>query len=176
VFCDDFEDGVADGWTTSGGTWSVLDDGGNKVYQGADSQESWAGPVVLDQTVEASVKVVAFGGTSDSYRAGIIARWSGASNFYTLEVNASGLLSIRKSTSVLSGCNQVASGTTTGTWFTLKLAVSGPASSVTLNGYVNGTLLLTCTHTSGLGSGQAGVVTYGSNTVARFDDVRVSSP
>jgi hypothetical protein len=32
VYQEDFEDGSAQGWTTQGGTWSVVDDGGNNVY------------------------------------------------------------------------------------------------------------------------------------------------
>jgi len=177
VFCDDFEDGVADGWTKSGGTWSVLDDQGTKVYEGSNSEESWAGGSYTDQTVEARVKVLSFGSSSsDSYRAGIMARWSGASNFYTLQIRDTGILSIRKSTSVVTGCAQVASGVTPSEWFTLRLVVSGPPSNVSLEGSVNGQVKITCTQTSGLASGQAGVVTYGPGTTARFDDVRVKTP
>jgi pectate lyase len=177
VFCDDFEDGVADGWTTSGGTWSVLLDSGNHVYEGGGSQESWAGSTTwTDQTVEAQVKVVTFGGTSDSYRAGIMARRSGASAFYALQILPSGNVGIRRSTSLLSGCADVPSGVTPTNWFTLKLQVSGAPASVTLKGFVNGALKLSCTQTSGYGSGQIGFVTYGTGTVARFDNVKVSTP
>jgi hypothetical protein len=175
VFCDDFEDGVADGWTKSGGTWTVLDDD-TKVYQGAASEESWAGPSVADQSVEARVKVVSFGGSSDAYRAGLIARHSGSSDFYAFQIRSDGSLSIRKSTSVVSGCNQVAAGVSPTAWFTMRLVVSGPASAVSLKGYVNGQEKVACTHASGLASGQAGFVTYGTSTSARFDDIRVSSP
>jgi pectate lyase len=174
VFCDDFEDGVADGWTESGGTWSVLDESANRIYEGRGKEESWPAPSWADQTIQARVKVVSFGGSSDAYRAGIMARHSSASNFYTLQVRSDGSLSIRKSTSVVSGCNQVASGVNTSDWFTLRLEVLGPASAVSLRGYVNGQLKLSCSHTSGLASGQVGFVTY--DTVARFDDITVTSP
>jgi pectate lyase len=177
VFCDDFEDGVADGWTKSGGTWSVLDEAGDKVYQGGASEESWAGSSSTDQTVTAMVRVVQFGGSSDSYRAGILARRSTPSDFYALQVRYDGMLSIRKGTTPLSGC-QIQSGVTVTQWFEMKLQVSGPPASVTLRGFVNGegTPKLTCTHTNGIASGQAGFVTYGTGTTARFDDITVSTP
>ena len=48
AFCDDFEDGNADGWTPSGGTWSVITDGSH-VYQGGNGNSmSLAGPVDVD--------------------------------------------------------------------------------------------------------------------------------
>jgi hypothetical protein len=175
VFCDDFEDGDAAGWTKSGGTWTVVDDAGNSAYEGGASEESYAGPSLTDQTVQARVKVLQMN-TGNSYRAGIIARLSGSSNFYTLQVAGDDTLSIRKSTSVVSGCAAVPVGVTVTDWFTLKLEVSGAASAVSLRGYVNDELKLTCTHTSGLAAGQPGIVTYGSGTRARFDDVRVSTP
>jgi pectate lyase len=177
AFCDDFEDGNDNGWTkSSNSAWSIQTDG-TMVYRGTASEEAWAGLTSwTDQTVEAQVKVMNFGGTSDSYRAGIMARRSSSSNFYALQVRSDGSLSIRKSTSVLSGCAQVASGVNVKDWFSMKLEVTGPPTSVTLKGYINGSLKLTCTHTSGLGSGTAGFVTYGSGTSAHFDDITVIAP
>jgi hypothetical protein len=97
VFCDDFEDGNSTGWTKSGGTWSVIDDAGDSVYQGGNaSEESYAGEAAwTDQTVEANVKVASFGGTSDSYRAGIMARHSGSSAFYVFALGGDGNLTLR---------------------------------------------------------------------------------
>lgn len=177
VFCDDFEDASADGWTTSGGTWAVVSDtswvyqGGNGSQEAVAGQQSWT-----DQTVEARVKVVSFGGNTDSYRVGILARYTGSSNFYALAVGADGNLTLRKSTSQLSGCDPVASGIDPSAWFTLKLEVSGPASAVQIRTYINDTLAQECAVTDGLASGQVGVVTYGSSTDGQFDDIRVSTP
>lgn len=183
VFCDDFEDGNSTGWTKSGGTWSVVDDAGDGVYQGGDaSEESYAGEAAwTDQTVEANVKVASFGGTSDSYRAGIMARHDGSSAFYVFAIGGDGNLTLRKSTSVPSGnsgtCSAVSAGIDATQWFTLKMSVSGAAASVNIKTYLNGVLKHDCTTTSStVTSGSAGVLTYGSNTVARFDDVSVTTP
>lgn len=183
VFCDDFEDGNSTGWTKSGGTWAIVDDAGDGVYQGGNgSEESYAGDTAwTDQTVEANVKVTSFGGTSDSYRAGIIARRNGSSNFYAFAIGGDGNLTLRKSTSAPSGssgtCGAIASGIDATKWFTLKMSVSGAAGSVKIKTYLNGVLKHDCTTTSStVASGSAGVLTYGSSTVARFDDVSVTTP
>lgn len=183
AFCDDFEDHNANGWTKSGGTWTVVDDGGDWVYEGsASSEEAYAGDAAwTDQTVQANVKVMAFGGTSDSYRAGIMARRSGASSFYVFALGADGNLSLRKSTSTPSGasgtCGAVAAGIDGKSWFTLKMTISGAAGAVQIRTYLNGALKHDClTSSSTVAAGQAGVLTYGSSTVAHFDDVSVTTP
>lgn len=183
AFCDDFEDHNATGWTKSGGTWTVVDDGGDWVYEGsAASEEAYAGDVGwTDQTVQANVKVISFGGTSDSYRAGILARRSGASSFYVFALGADGNLTLRKSTSTPSGasgtCGPLAAGIASSGWFTLKMTISGAVGAVQIRTYLNGTLKHDClTSSSTVASGQAGVLTYGSNTIAHFDDVSVTTP
>ena len=183
AFCDDFEDHNANGWTKSGGTWTVVDDGGDWVYEGGDaSEEAYAGDAAwTNQTVEANVKVIGFGGTGDSYRVGIVARRSGASSFYVFALGADGNLTLRKSTSTPSGssgtCGALPAGISATAWFTLKMTVSGAAGAVQIRTYLNGALKHDCLTTSStVASGQAGVLTYGSNTVAHFDDVSVTTP
>jgi hypothetical protein len=183
AFCDDFEDQNASGWTKSGGTWSVVADGGNWTYEGGNgSEEAYAGDTSwTDQTVQAKVKVINFGGTSDSYRAGIMARHSGGSSFYVFALGGDGNLTLRKSTSTPSGssgtCGALAADIDAEDWFTLKMTVSGAASSVRIRTYVDDVLKHDCMTTSStVANGRAGVLTYGSNTVARFDDVSVTTP
>jgi pectate lyase len=174
VFCDDFEDGNAAGWTMTGGAWSVVDDG-TKVYQGSGSGESSADYNRGDVNVEARVKVVTFGGTSDSYRAGIIAR-QGGSGLYSFNVSALGNLTIRQ-TAVGPPCGApVPSGVDPLQWVVLRLEVRGFSPTHNLKGYVNGVLMIECNSPPGPLNGQSGVLTYGSGTVARFDDIRVSVP
>jgi hypothetical protein len=184
AFCDDFEDLIADGWSTSGGTWAVMeDDDGNDAFQGGGASEealagdgSWA-----DQTVEARVRVVAFGGDSDTYRAGIVARYASSSAFYVFALGGDGTLTIRRSTGAPSGssgtCAAVSTNIDPGEWFTLKLQVTGPSGNVRLRTYLNGTPVHDCTSTATTtASGKIGVLTVGSGTTARFDDVKVLLP
>jgi hypothetical protein len=183
AFCDDFEDQNANGWTKSGGTWSVVQDAADWVYAGGNgSEEAYAGDATwTDQTIEANVKVVSFGGTSDSYRAGIMARHTGSSSFYVFALGGDGKLTLRKSTSAPSGstgtCAALAAGVDTNAWLTLKMSVTGNAGSVRIQTYINGQPRHDCTTTSSpLAQGRVGVLTYGSGTVAHFDDVSVTTP
>ncbi|HWA71689.1 MAG TPA: hypothetical protein VG937_05135 [Polyangiaceae bacterium] len=180
VLCDDFEDGSADGWTATG-TWAIVTDG-SRAYQTplgsaqATAQTSWG-----DQSVEARVKALAFGGSGSSYRVGILARYSGSSNYYALAVDGAFDLRILRGTSAPSGttgtCNPIPSGLKLGAWFSLKLVVSGASSGVRLRSYVNGTLFHDCTTTSStVGGGTVGLSSYGSNTRAEFDDLVVTTP
>jgi hypothetical protein len=184
AFCDDFEDGNACGWTPSGGSWSVSSDMGF-VYSGASgSYNSTVGTASwTDQTVEGRVKILQFGGSGSSYRAGIIARYGQSTNYYTLAIDAAGDVRLLRGTSSPSGasgtCDAVPSGLSslTNTWIDLKIQVSGSAGNVHILTWVNGKPVHDCTTTSStLAMGAAGVMTYGSNTQAEFDDFRVSTP
>lgn len=180
VLCDDFEDGNANGWSTSGGTWTVLQSG-SYVYKGASGgYQAFAGASTMtDQIVEAKLSNVVFGGSGSSYRAGVIARRTSTSNFYTVVLDAAGDLRILKGSSSPSGSSGTCDATpvSPGASFTLRLAVTGAAGSVNLKTYLDGNQVHDCTSTSGtLTSGSAGVYTYGSNSVAEFDDFKVSVP
>jgi hypothetical protein len=68
------------------------------------------------------------------------------------------------------------------TWYTLRLQVSGPINNARLvtSFSTNGTTFTPahdCTVTNGtLDSGNAGVITVGTNTNAEFDDFAVTTP
>jgi cellulose 1,4-beta-cellobiosidase len=174
VFFDDFQDGNSTGWSQA---WTVVTDGSTMVYQSAPAALSFAGSAWGAQTVEAKVNVGQWGGTSSSYRVGIIGRYVDSSNYYVLAVDnqATRKLKLLKSSSSISGtgCADVDAGVgAIGTIFTLKLEVT----ATQLKSYVNGTLKQTCTPSTMLGNGKIGVMTYGSNTWAKFDDVKVTTP
>jgi len=186
AFCDDFEDGDTVGWTPNGGTWSVITDG-SRVYQGGNGNAmSLAGqPGWTDQTITARVKVLQWGGTSTSYRAGIVARATDTSNLYVFAIDASGALRLLKGTSSPSGTG--ASGTcgkvtpspiaAVNTWYTLQLKIVGSGSNVFISTFFNGTMIHDCQTSVGtLPAGAAGTYIYGPNTIAEFDDVRISTP
>src|SRR5437867_4237510 len=80
---DDSEDGTANGWLVSAGTWAVVSDG-SKVYAqtgagtGSTVLASAAGATTwVNQRIEAKVKIKAFGGSSTSYFAAIYGRYNG---------------------------------------------------------------------------------------------------
>ncbi len=175
LLSDDFQDNNANGWNPMK---SVLTDG-TLCYDVPAATLSTAGLTTwTDQTIAARMKVVQFGGTSNSYRAGIVARYTSSSSYYALAIDgqSTNKLTLRKGTSTISGCADVAAGVTANSWATLKLEVSGGATT-TLKSYVNNVLKQTCTISSGaLTAGSIGVQTVGSNTSARFDDVLVTSP
>jgi hypothetical protein len=186
AFCDDFEDGDTAGWTPSGGTWSVISDG-SKVYQGGNGNSmSLAGPSTwTDQTITARVKVVQWGGTSTSYRAGIVARATDPSNLYVFAIDASGALRLLKGTSSPSGtgasgtCGKVtpAPAAVAGTWYTMQMKVVGTGNNVLITTFLDGVPVHDCQTSVGtLPSGRAGTYIYGPNTIVEFDDVKVLIP
>jgi hypothetical protein len=188
VYCTGFENGIISNWTTTGGSWAAVSDptqSANSVYSGGGGSyvSSLQSLSLTNQTVEANVYVSAFGGpTGSSYRAGIVARFAGGSSFYTFAIDADGYLRLLRGTSVPSGavgtCAGVASGLASAkqTWMTMKLQVSG-SSTVRVVTWLNGVQIHDCQSTGTVvTSGSAGVTTYGTGTVADFDDFRVTSP
>ena len=142
-------------------------------------------PTWTDQTITARVKVTQWGGTSTSYRAGIVARATDTSNQYVFAIDASGALRLLKGTSSPSGtgatgtCGKVSPTplATAGTWYTMQMKIVGTGNNVSLTTTFNGTTIHDCQTTVGtLSAGPAGTYIYGPNTIAEFDDVRISTP
>jgi PelA/Pel-15E family pectate lyase len=170
IWSDNFNDGNASGWSTQNGSWSVVQDNGNYVYYQSSSNEgrasagsqSWT-----NYTIEAKVKVDNFNGSNRVYVAG---RYKDGNNYYAASLynSSGGKLEIRKkvggSSSTLASKSYALS---TGTWYNVKLEMSGS----TIKMYVNGTLQLTATDSS-LTSGGAGLVSF--KALAKYDDVVVS--
>ncbi|WP_144122310.1 family 16 glycoside hydrolase [Catellatospora sichuanensis] len=168
LFSDDFEDGNATGWSSSGGSWSVVVDGTRAYRQSSTSADakslsgtaSWT-----DYTVSARVKPIAFG--NNTRAAGIAARASSTSSFYSLVLVGAGRAELRRTSgggvAVLA---QAATTVTPGAWHTLALQVTGS----TLRGSVNGVQLVTGTDAT-FGTGRIGLL--GSYASAAFDDVQV---
>jgi hypothetical protein len=180
LFEDDFEDGDANGWTSTSGEWEVVDDDssvyeqtqfdGNTLRVASVSNACWG-----DQVVEARVKVLDFGGNSTSYSANVFARYLNATTYYVLGINSgsNGQLFIGKAAG--GGLERLASEGGFGfddqedVWFTLRLEVVGSS----LKAYVNGTLELETSDTQITSGGVAIGTTHAS---ARFDDVKVTNP
>ena len=160
---------------------------GTRVYQGGNgSSMSLAGQAGwTNQTLTARVKVLQFGGTSTSYRVGIVARATDSSNLYVFAIDASGALRLLKGTSSPSGdgatgiCGKVTpgAGALPNTWYTMRIRVAGTGNDVVITTFFDGTMIHDChTTVATLPSGAIGTYVYGPNTIAAFDDVRVSVP
>lgn len=170
LYEDDFEDGQTEGWTTIGGTWSVVADGANHVLQqsnGANEALAFAGGGWTNYTYSANIKLM-----NNSANAGLTFRAMDANNYYMFRLNHStkavelykkvnGSLSLLSSTPFQHRINQ---------WYALKVTVSGNQ----ITGYIDDTEMISWTNTNAeLSSGFIGFRLHGST--ASFDDVIVTS-
>ncbi len=170
LLSDDFEDGVADGWTAVTGAWSVETDG-TKVYRQSsttgDSASLSGAASWTDYSVEARVKPLSFNSAGGFAR--IYGRWKDASNWYYAVLRSANVLELKK---YVNGSSTLLTSkpftVTPGTWYTLKLEMVGSSLRV----YVNGVLELSATDAT-FTSGQFAV--GGFNASVQFDDVVVRS-
>jgi pectate lyase len=146
LFFDDFEDGNANGWTTSGGSWSVVQDATKVLRQASSSSDAraiagltgiGAGPfTILQGTVKPT------GSLGGSRAAALLTKVKDANTYYYLALR-SGTLELGKR---LNGAVTVLATTpftpATGTWYSLTIntffsdrvtgSVSGPAGSASV--------------------------------------------
>src|SRR5262245_12014024 len=85
LFSDNFEDGTADGWTKSGGSWSVVSDGSLVYRQSSTSSDARAragSTSLTNYAVQARVKPLAFNGSTRFV--GLSARAQSMTSYYLL--------------------------------------------------------------------------------------------
>jgi hypothetical protein len=170
AFSATFEDGTTNGWSKSGGTWTVVTDGSKALQQSKASTDNarvfagstgWTG-----YTVQARVKPLSLG--SGGF-VGLLARAAGSTTFYRLALlpgNQAQLQVVNSgAVTVLGSASRTVS---TGTWYTLAVTVNGS----TISGSVDGGTVATATSTA-LASGRIGLQTGFSS--ANFDDVTVTT-
>jgi hypothetical protein len=59
----------------------------------------------------------------------------------------------------------------------MQLKVAGAGANVTITTFLDGVMIHDCTTSVGtLAAGAAGAYIYGPNTIAEFDDVKISTP
>jgi len=162
LFSDDFNDGNANGWTTSGGSWSVSSGIYNQSGTSADAKAQTGSTAWTGTTMQARVRPNSFGGSS-SRAVGVAVRAQSMSSFYSLVLTPSSA-QIRRGTTTLTSAALTVS---TGTFYVLRLEAFG----TTLRGFVNGSLLVS-TSDSSFASGRIGFVS--SYTAGSFDDVVVT--
>jgi pectate lyase len=168
LFGDDFQDGNADGWSKSGGSWSVVTDDSPAYRQSGTSSDAraMAGGAFTDQAVQARVRPTGFNGSNRHI--GVTARVRSSSDYYYLVLTNAGSVVLGKR--VGGGFTTLASApatVTTGSWHTLRLEAFGS----TLRGFLGGTRVLTATDGT-FGSGRVGLAAFFGS--ASFDDVLVT--
>jgi len=172
LFRDDFESGSVAGWSESGGSWSVVTDGRSRVLRQANptpglsrvfaGDPGWAG-----YSLRAQVKPLGFGWYG---LVGVTARARDDATYYRLALTSDGRAVLeayagyRNVTTLATAFLNVAAGT----WYTLRIDVSGS----TVTGYVDGRRIGSGTSTL-TGSGRIGLQT--AMATAEFDNVIVTA-
>ncbi|MCM3746596.1 fibronectin type III domain-containing protein [Paenibacillus pasadenensis] len=167
-FTDDFQDGTADGWSVTNGTWSVVSSGGSKVYK----QSAWMtvnafstvdASTFTNYSVDTSIKLTQ---NDIDLAAGITARYQDPNNFYYFRIKA-GKLQIGKSVNgTVTILAQKNYPMTTNVVYTFTAVLNNS----TLDFYVNGFKELSVSDTSHT-SGKIGL--YAFKTGVEFDNVKV---
>jgi len=170
LFSDDFEDGDANGWTTSGGSWSVVTDDTKMFRQSSASNtaQAWAGSDGWDNyTYEVRIKPLNFG-TNASF--GICARYADIQNNYSFIYSKNtGTIRIQKKVNGnITILAEKSYAISTGNTYTFKAVLNGNV----LEFYVNGTKQLTAVDST-FTSGKIALTTYYAS--AAFDDITVQS-
>jgi len=167
LFGDTFDDGNADGWSKSGGSWSVSGGAYRQSSTGANAKALAGDTAWTDYAVRARVTPVAFGSTSRTV--GVAARVRSSTTYYALVLTGGGSAQLQRvSGGGVTALATAAVGVTPGTAYTLSLRVSGTS----LSGSVNGATVVRATDAT-FSSGRIGLVTaYAS---AAFDDVVVDT-
>jgi hypothetical protein len=165
-FDDNFEDGNSNGWSKSGGTWSVVTDGSRALRQskaGTDNARVFAGDNgSVNYAARVRVKPLSLG--SGGY-VGLLARAKSSTSFYRLALLAGNRAELQAINSgAVTVLGSASRGVSVGTWYTLSLKVNGS----TISGAVDGATIATVTD-SRLAGGRIGLQT--SLSTASFDDV-----
>lgn len=170
---ENLEDNTANGWTPNGGTWAVITDGTNKVYQQSNNTlpSLWSnGGSALwnNYRIGAKIKAVSYGDPTFS-SVGLQARYLDASNYYSVCYYNSG--SILKISKIFNGTSSVLNSKpftfSSGVYHTMEFEVVGS----NLRMYVDGVLQLTAVDPD-ITSGKAGVTAHRANVY--FDDITVN--
>jgi len=167
LLTDDFSDGNAAGWTTSGGSWAVVDGAYRQSGQSSDARARVGAASWTDYTVRVRVTPTAFNG-SNRFVA-VLARAQSATSYYYLALRSNSTVELKRlvngsATTLASAAVPVTAGRS----YVLSLTVAGAS----LSGSVDGAVTVSATDTR-FAAGQAGVATYYS--AATFDDVVVES-
>jgi pectate lyase len=171
LFSDNFEDGNNSGWSSSGGSWSVVSDGSLVDRQSNASSERarhFAGSTSwTDYVVQARVKPLSYNGSNRVVA--LVSRASGSTRMYRLALINANRVELQamngSSVTTLASVNMTVS---TGTFYTLRLETNGS----NISGSVNGTNVGSATNTLNA-NGRVGF--YTEFATASFDDITVDT-
>lgn len=169
---ENFEDGIANGWSVVSfwGTFSVVSDGGSKVYLSDNatkgSTKSVAGSAEWSNyTIEAKGKV-----DNWNSRIGLVARFVDSNNYYTMYYDyfykKLSIVKLQNGIETMLASTSLTTAPTAGEYHTYSFEVNGSV----LKGYIDGQLLVTATNST-FTAGKIGV--YSHLQKAYFDDVVV---
>lgn len=166
---DDFEDGNAAGWTTTGGTWIVKQEDSRVLGQSSLAANALARTGQIDwrnYTVAADVKANSFNGMPGFI--GVVARAQSTSTYYALVIRPNSTAALTRTINGTTSTLDTASITVNEkSWYKLSLKVDDRK----LTGSVNGVEL---SATDGFAfTGPAGLVTTWAT--ASFDNVAVDN-
>ena len=161
---DDFEDGNDNGWTVSAGTWNVVSESDNYVYQtttGSSNSTSYINsPTFSDLIYEADVNTVStthgYGNGALVFRNNIKAEYDPAIN--NVKFHQPGVGDIGSGAYYYSDIN---------VWYKLKVKVGG--SSLQL--YINDANVLNVSSSAGTIPGTIGMIVWEAN--AKYDNLRI---
>jgi pectate lyase len=167
LLSDDFADGDAAGWSTSGGAWSVSGGAYRQTGQSSDARSRVGSTGWTDYTVRVRVTPAAFSG-SNRFVA-VLARAQSATSYYYVALRSNNTVELKRlvngtATTLDTGSLTVATGRS----YVVTLTVAGSS----LSGTVDGAELVSATDTR-FTAGQAGVATY--YAASAFDDMLVES-
>jgi hypothetical protein len=136
LYFDDFEDENYSGWSTSGGSWSIINDGTNVLKQSEISYDCYIsiGSSWTNYSVQAKIKPLSFNGTDRPIS--LIVRMKDNSNFYFVRISNNNTIEIIKKVigSTISLASKIFINTST--WYLVKFALEGN----NLSCYVNDVL------------------------------------
>jgi len=169
LFTDNFEDGNAAGWITTGGTWIVTQESSKVLHQSSLAANALARagqPGWRDYTVTADVKPTSFNGFPGFV--GVVARAQSTTTYYALVLRPNNTAELTRTVGGTASTLAVMRvAVSAGTTYTLALRTAGQS----LTGWVNGVAV---TASDGfIFAGQAGLVT--TWTTASFDNVIVNT-
>ncbi|MBW4083216.1 family 16 glycoside hydrolase [Paenibacillus sp. S150] len=169
LYLEDFEDSSFSGWTTSGGAWSVTDDGSKVLSQSSTAGEAlaYAGDASWSSyTYSARLKLLTASGN-----AGLLFRYADASNYYMFRLNDAGDKAelYKKTAGTLTLVGSANTTVTPGQWVQLKVTISGN----TITAYAGGVQVLQWTDAGTQpAGGKIGLRMHSSAALA--DDVKVT--